>query len=68
MTKDGSHYERRAGDAQSGGYDVSDHDENDGLPHEGNGLITSSKDTASQVLQDKNAQRTEPKQKLDNIC
>ena len=59
MPRDGSHYEREAGDAQSRGYDVSDHHDKDRLPHEGIGLITSSKDTASRVLQDQNAHCTE---------
>ena len=63
MPKDGGHYERGAGDAQSGGYEGSDHPDKVGLLHEGNGLITSSKDTADRVLQDQNAQRTEDQSK-----
>ena len=63
MPRDGSHYERGAGEAQSGDYDVSDHHDKDGLPQECDGLITSSKDTAGRVLQDQNAHCTEDQSK-----
>ena len=63
MPKDGSHYEHGAGDAQSGGYEGSDHHDKVGLPYKGNGLITSSKDTAGRVLQDHNAHGTEDQSK-----
>lgn len=64
MAKDGSRCERGAGDAQCGGYDVSDHyDENNNprneLPHESNGLTTSGRDTAGRLLENQNAHRIE---------
>ena len=94
MTKDGSRYERGAGDAQRAGYDVSEHHDKDTnhhqyqdtfgvletgkggsdvrlpgirpideLPHEGNGFITSGRDTAGRLLENQNAHRIEDQSK-----
>ena len=64
MAKDGSRHEREAVDAQRGGYDVSDHyDENinphNELPHESNGLTSSGRDTAGRLIEYQNAHRKE---------
>ena len=64
MAKNGSRYERGAGDAQRGGYDVSDHhDKNTNLhdepPNEGNGLTMSGRATAGRLLENQNAHRKE---------
>ena len=64
MAKDGSRYERGAGDAQCAGYEVSDHHDrninpHNELPHESNGLTTSGRDTADRLLENQNAHRIE---------
>ena len=63
MPKDGGHYERGAGDAQSGGYKGSDHPDKVGLPHEGKGSSRVAKTQLAESFKTKmlNVQKTKAK-------